>query len=707
ERLRIPYHLVAGNHDIGNKLTLDRLGERKPAWADDRNVASYRESFGEPFYSFERKGSLFVVLCDALMNSGQAIEREQWQWLEGLLRSRAKKARNIFMATHNVLYWNDRDDIGGANYEVIDEPARSRLLALCDRYKVRGFLMGHCHWEILNRHNGTWLFAAHSASFTRNGSWSIYAGVPSSVDTAKAGYYFMRVKGTSVTRNLIRTVDLLPDVRPHQDANPNPPKRLVAMQTRDRVPARLAVTIRPVWQRLADGHPGLAIDGNTRRTRGMPGKGDVFLAWASDPHDAGQSQWLEVKLAKTETLSRVVLYPGRGGLSRPYRILTSTDGRRWRKAAEGRKRPGTRPRSHRLGGVRTRYVRYFVPEVDRGVVALRQIEVYNRARRNVAHRDLWATASASTRRTRKESAKNTLSLSNAFDLNPSIVRLAPEAAAWETVVPLPGIVGIDRWAVETARHAATEGAKVCVTLTTKNRRVPAGERKAAFRAYASFVAKELSRASIWHVDGPADYLRIAMREVRKLDPRAKFASRDAAAPADFLVRDFAEGTHAAKRPTLVLVPPFRAARETGPAKELARRLVTLLDDENVIPCLSLLPEEGLVDELDNPMYAFYAARTLATVLAGTLAATGELCAPAPGVEMRSLTGERGERIVLWSDEPKRVSIELERARRAATLVDPLTATTTALVLEGRTIFDLKLEDYPLVISLATGPRRRR
>jgi hypothetical protein len=704
ERLRVPYHLVAGNHDVGNKLTLDRLGGLEPVYADDVNVASYRETFGEPFYAFERKGSLFVVLCDALMNSAQPIEREQWRWLEALLARRAGRVRNIFMVTHNVLYWTDRDDIGGSNYEVIDEPARSRLLELCDRYKVRGFLMGHCHWEILNRHNDTRLFAAHSASFTRN---NINAGVPSSVDTAKAGYYFMRVRGTSVARNLIRTVDLLPDARPRQDGNPNPPRRLVALQVADGAPARLAVTAPSVWERLADGHPELAIDGNRRREKGMYGTGESFLTWSSDPMRPGPAQWLEVELARNEKLARVVLYPGRRGLERPYAVLTSTDGRNWRKAAEGGKRRGVKPRTHRLGGVRARYVRYFVPEVTRGIVALRQIEVYNGEGSNVAHLHLWARASASTRAMIKESGKNTLGLSNAFDLNPSIVRLAPEATAWETVEPLPGILGIDRWAVETADHSAAEGARVWVTLTTANRRVPRAKRKSAFRAYVSFAARKLGSAAIWHVDGPAHLLRVARREVRKANPKAEFASREARASADFLVRDFAEWMPAARRPTLVLLPPFRSARRERPAKELARRLVTLACDEDAIPCVSVVPEEGLVDELDNPMYAFYAARTLATALAGARPAGRELCAPVPGVETRSFAGERGERIVLWRDGPAKVSVQLERPRRTAVLVDPLSATTTALVVKGRTIPDLTVEDYPLVISLGAAGRRRK
>ena len=694
DRLKRPCYVVPGNHDIGNKLTLKRLGKQTPAYADPRNVETYREAFDRPpWLHAEHNGTLLVVVCDALINSGQDLETQQWQWLEALLAARAPKVRNIVLATHNVPYWNSPRDIGVLNYEVIDEPGRSRLLGLCDRYKIRAWLSGHTHWEILNRHHHTLLTTAWSTSFTRNGSWNLYRGVPSNQDTAKAGYYYWRAAGDKLVGNFVRTVDLLPAARSFQAAGPFEPRRIIPLHVRDGRPARLALTINANWQRLADGRPELAIDGIRQRRPGHGGKDEQYLAWHSSPTSTLEHEWLEVALPARCTLDHAVLYPAAGGIKGAYTISVSPDGQQWSVAAQGGPTDLDEPVRCKLGGRAAVAVRYTVAR-GAGPAMLREFELLDSDGCNVAAASMWATARASSWLAQRDSAKSTLSLSAALDLNAAIVRLQPDGTSWRTVCPRPGVMGLDRLVVETADYAAADGATVCVVLGGADEKVGIDE----FREYTGFLAERLGSALLWEIHGSDAQFAAARQEIGRRIPAAQFAAPRALPDADVIVQNYTGDLPQTDRPMLLLMPPFEPQRARGPAVALLRDCLRILDDPLLTPCFDLRSARGLLDDLDNPMYACYALRTMATALAGAKPSAAH-CRAIDGVNLRHFTTPTGRLIVLDPVTATRADLELTRPAREAVLVDPLTATSQSLRMDGQAARGLALPDYPVVIRL--------
>ena len=703
-RLKMPHHLVAGNHDIGNKLSLPI--PKWPATAGDphksfhvsaENIDLYSKAFGRPYHSFEHRNCLFITITESVFNSGWDIEKKQWQWLEGLLRDKYGKVANIFVCMHCLAYWNDVRDASVRNYEVIDEPGRSRLLRLFEKYEVRAVLTGHTHLEILQYHKGTWMVTTPSTTFSRD-SWGIYGGRSRGRDAARACYNYVRVGGKKVVKNLVRTVDLLPPVVCMQKNNPFGPQRLMGLGVKDGRPCDLAVTAPIIWQRRAEGHAELAIDGvrSTPQGRGRGRDSRIGWQWASGPTDG--TEWLQVELARDEELDRVVVYPGGAGSVGSYEISISLNGSDWTTVAGGRQLSDARPVEHKLGGKRGRLVRLDVAIGAGKAAVIREMEVYNKEGINVADRRCWAEASASSKRGRREDAKNTNSFCPVFDLNPSIIRLAEEATAWETVSPLPGVLSLSRWAAESVDYAVKQGGRVCVVLTAENRHIKAADRARAFGAYCAYVAEKLKGAGIWEVRGGQDDFRLAAEQVRAVMPNAVFACWKHVAGADYFVTEYGGRIPETRGSTILVFPEFRSARKVGPAKELIRNFVAGLKDERLIPCFSLRNGAGLLDDLDNPMYAYYALRTLGTVFGGAKPG-GAVCRPIDGVETISLSSPVGRLVVLDSPASVEADMVLVRAARQAWIIDPFSASTRQLVVEGNRIPRLLLPDYPVIVKL--------
>ncbi|RKY77211.1 hypothetical protein DRQ12_08675 [candidate division KSB1 bacterium] len=118
---KIPLHMVIGNHDVWNKKSED----------------IYRKRYGDLYYSFDHKGSHFIVLDSEEFSPPGAmdyIKGEQLNWLKRDLEEH-KDADNIFVFLHKPL-WRFSNDETNWNTEV------HPLLA---RYKVRAVFAGHWH----------------------------------------------------------------------------------------------------------------------------------------------------------------------------------------------------------------------------------------------------------------------------------------------------------------------------------------------------------------------------------------------------------------------------------------------------------------------------------------------------------------------------------------------------------------------------------
>jgi predicted phosphodiesterase len=272
ERFNVPYYLAPGNHDIGNKPSMgfpgsDRRSALKKAGhmvkpgepalkltVCEENTELYRGIFGDPFFSWDHEGNHFIVLNTMAFNSGIPGDAEQWEWLRTDLEAN-KDARNIIMFGHVGLYWATPADIGFRNYEVIDEPARSTLLDLINRYDIDNVFTGHTHHMFRNRYGDSQLITAPSTAFTRD-TWHLYPHMPGrTMDAAKLAYLLVRLKDDRVVTNLIRVVDEgLPDARTAQAGILPSPSRVVTLQSVESHGARLLIEapaplrVEPGWQ---------------------------------------------------------------------------------------------------------------------------------------------------------------------------------------------------------------------------------------------------------------------------------------------------------------------------------------------------------------------------------------------------------------------------------------------------------------------------
>ena len=119
--VRMPFLMVAGNHDLGKNqdLTLDR------------------EIFGPDYYAFPVKDALFIVLNN---NLHTGMGEAQMAWLKAELeKSQSYKTRLVFL--HVPLF----DPRGDKNHHCLPEATGRQLAALFHHYRVTHIFAGHIH----------------------------------------------------------------------------------------------------------------------------------------------------------------------------------------------------------------------------------------------------------------------------------------------------------------------------------------------------------------------------------------------------------------------------------------------------------------------------------------------------------------------------------------------------------------------------------
>jgi hypothetical protein len=155
--LAIPYHVIAGNMDTGNKHT-DRCGCHRAAdqCTDlELNVTSeqlqrFSEVFGPLWWSFDHKDVRFSGFTDVVVNSGLPEEAAFWQWAEA---QRARlPARHHVWTMHYALFADDPHEPDWYIVEhytdwyfCVDQPGRARLLSLFKDTHTDIVFSGHIH----------------------------------------------------------------------------------------------------------------------------------------------------------------------------------------------------------------------------------------------------------------------------------------------------------------------------------------------------------------------------------------------------------------------------------------------------------------------------------------------------------------------------------------------------------------------------------
>lgn len=205
EIFSMPYHLVPGNHDIGEKIhpALPELDQK--ITITKRNIELFEQHFGQQYFSFQHQQCLFIVINSMLINSGLEEEQEQWQWLEQTLQNNA--GGRVFMFSHYPLYLSAVDERD--HYDNIDEPGRSQLVNLLQQFNVEAFYAGHVHNFFYNHLNGMHQFVLPSTSIVRHDYLEFFRTTPTRemgrFGPAKLGFFWIDVFPEGHVPHLIRS----------------------------------------------------------------------------------------------------------------------------------------------------------------------------------------------------------------------------------------------------------------------------------------------------------------------------------------------------------------------------------------------------------------------------------------------------------------------------------------------------------------------
>ena len=130
----IPMYWVAGNCDVGGTPTTESLGR-------------YRERFGEDNYSFDHRGSHFIILNSCIGYDPSSVPQEwdrQLDFLKAdLQEARDKGGTHIIVFAHHPLFGQQPDEED--SWKVIPKKRRRVLLDLFKSHGVAAVFAGHWH----------------------------------------------------------------------------------------------------------------------------------------------------------------------------------------------------------------------------------------------------------------------------------------------------------------------------------------------------------------------------------------------------------------------------------------------------------------------------------------------------------------------------------------------------------------------------------
>ena len=156
DRMGIPYHVIPGNMDTGNKPA-DRQGacsERDDIALNltPQQLEQFESVFGPSRWSFVHKNVRVSGFCDMLLGSGLKEERELWNWLEA--QKRLPRAAHHLWLMHYPLFLDRPDepffDITDPEqymewYFCVDQNSRAWLFDLFKATGATRVVTGHIH----------------------------------------------------------------------------------------------------------------------------------------------------------------------------------------------------------------------------------------------------------------------------------------------------------------------------------------------------------------------------------------------------------------------------------------------------------------------------------------------------------------------------------------------------------------------------------
>ena len=238
--LKAPLHLVPGNHDVGDKP----VSWMPAGTVNDEHLALYEQHFGRHWFSFDHKGLHVVIVNTPIINSGLDAEAEQRAWLEGDLAANADK--RIVLCLHYPPYVSNADENG--SYDNIDEPGRSWLLGLIDRFAPETVFCGHVHNFWYDRRGKSEIYLLPSTAFVRHDYSELYRIGPGDQfgrnDEAKLGYFVVRV---FEDRQVVETVRTYGRTLGEAETHPEPGERIARVQARECRLTSFGVDMRHPW----------------------------------------------------------------------------------------------------------------------------------------------------------------------------------------------------------------------------------------------------------------------------------------------------------------------------------------------------------------------------------------------------------------------------------------------------------------------------
>jgi hypothetical protein len=232
DEIGLDLHHCAGNHDVGDKP--DPSMPTHPVTPAGLNV--YHDRVGKSWYSFDHADHHIVVINSQILNTDLDFAHEQRAWLESDLAS--AEDRRIALFLHLPPYLLGPEDQAFGNYDVIDEPDRSWILGLVDKYNVELMCAAHVHFAFFDRLSSTDYYILPSPAFTRPGFSHLFTSAPPPEhgrdDTPKLGFYLFRSGPSFLDQHVIRTSGRTDDL---------PGSRIITRTARALPDARLGITL--------------------------------------------------------------------------------------------------------------------------------------------------------------------------------------------------------------------------------------------------------------------------------------------------------------------------------------------------------------------------------------------------------------------------------------------------------------------------------
>lgn len=253
--LEAPLHIVPGNHDVGDKPVSWMPAGR----VTDEHLSLYESHFGAHYFSVDRNGLHIVVVNAPVMNSGLEAEAAQKAWLEADLA--ANKDKRTFICIHYPPYVSNPDE--GSSYDNIDEPARSWLLEMVERFAPEAMFCGHVHNFWYDRIAETEMYILPSTAFVRHDYQEFFRIPPTEDqqfgrnDEAKLGWFLVRVYEHGHVVENIRTYGRALD----QGAGlPPAPKTITRIQPKESTIDWIGLDMRQPWAEELEITPSGAVD---------------------------------------------------------------------------------------------------------------------------------------------------------------------------------------------------------------------------------------------------------------------------------------------------------------------------------------------------------------------------------------------------------------------------------------------------------------